>query len=339
MTSRIKKVNPDTASPLKVFKGNGNECPKILPFHPLRHKKRDRGNIPSSFIPLQKLARWIVLGLVGSGITGTYVQNHIQSSSYDQKVLELTEKIKGLEGRVTFDKLSSIINEVSPSTVMIEGEVENINIFSGTSYKSKVFGSGVIVKDIENNKYILTNGHVTKGSDLFRTDFKDSVYHVRLYNGSDFENPIEFDTSPVILSNGERAYSPQKEQDIAVLTIPPDIKLPQNIGVKIRDTNKNPIKLGEALITIGNPFGNRDSIGFGIASHINRKSSLNKNHHIQTDAAINPGNSGGGLFDIEGDLVGINTWTYLGGNGVGGSIRIDSITDTLKSWGIQLSSD
>ena len=254
--------------------------------------------------------------------------------SFFEKIKSLREE---LSSKITLDQIMDVARIITPFTVRVDGEAETTNFFTGQTTKAPVTGSGVIVSDKNNIKYILTNGHVIEGTDIFRTESKDSVRHIKLYNGSDFKKAIEFDASPVVLSNGKRAYSPPREHDWALLQIPPDIKLPSNTGIPIRDLQLEDIKIGEPLITVGNPFRLSDSVGFGIASHIDRESNLNKNHHIQTDAPINPGNSGGGLFDLKGRLVGINTWAYMGANGgVGASIRIDEIVKELKDLGIEL---
>lgn len=254
----------------------------------------------------------------------------------------LTNQINGLNqnlnNRITLDQIMNIVDKVTPSTVMVEGEVEYFNPFTGEKEKGTVTGSGVIFIDNNNNRYILTNGHVTEGSDI-RRNGSDSVYHIKIYNGSDYKNPIEFDASPIMLANGQRAYSSPNEHDLAVLAIPPNVKLPPGLGVRMRDITQAPLRVGEPVIAIGNPFRERDSVSFGIMSHIDRQATgLNQNHHIQTDAAINPGNSGGPLVDMQGRLVGINTWGYRNTNGVGGAIRVDEIKKFLEKCGIPVMS-
>ncbi|OGI20408.1 MAG: hypothetical protein A3B68_02680 [Candidatus Melainabacteria bacterium RIFCSPHIGHO2_02_FULL_34_12] len=278
---------------------------------------------------LQKLLRLALLGLIGSGITGNGALTYMNHLEHNQSVKELNKEIshqrnliKELSGRITLDHITTIASMVSKSTVKIEGPDS--------------FGSGVIISDLHGRKYILTNGHVIENNDFRNNEFNDAVFHIKLYNGSDFTNPVEFDTAPVILSSGQRAYSPPEEYDLALLQIPADIILPPESTVPMRDLNTDPLNIGESVITVGNPFGESDSISFGIISHGDRQSALDKDHHIQTDAAINPGNSGGGLFDMKGRLAGINTWSYRGAGGVGGSIRIDYVKMILEKWGIQI---
>lgn len=292
-------------------------------------------------------------GVVGNGVVGysnsvkaNQTTNHV--AQLNQQVTDLQTLVNSLNAdlgtRITLDQITAAIDMVAPSTVRVEGEVEYLNFWTGETQKGTVTGSGVILIGEHGERFILTNRHVTRDSEIRRDKLKDGVYHIKVYNGSDFEDPVEFDAAPVILSDGTRAHSSPDEHDLALLFIPPDIDLPEGIGVKIRDTEAHPLKVGEPVFAIGNPFGIRDSVTIGSISHTDREAKgLNKNHHIQTDAAINPGNSGGGLFSIRVEngkpiveLVGINTWGVRGGDGVGGSIRADYIQTLLKEWGIDL---
>ena len=304
---------------------------------------------------LARLAKAGVVALAGTGLVGTGVYTGVTQYEQTQQVKKLTDEISGnqlsiqnmrtqvndlnnevsqnqlsmqnmrtqingLNTRITLDQVMDIVKKITPSTVRVEGPLG--------------LGSGVILIT-HNNRYILTNGHVTQRNDFRRNETRDSVYHIKLYNGTDFSHPIEFDSAPVILGNGQRAYSSPEEHDLALLQIPPNVQIPTGAGVTLRNLQTDPVRVGEAVIAIGNPFGERDSVTFGIISHIDRQANgLNINHHFQTDAPINPGNSGGGLFDMQGRLVGINTWGYRGSDGIAGSIRVDEIINMLNSWGV-----
>ena len=287
---------------------------------------------------LGRWARTSVLALAGTGVVGTGVYTGINQHEQTQQVRELTDRVshnqhsmqsmlaqieslnKELNTRITLDQVMSVVKNITPSTVRVEG--------------SRGLGSGVILITPQ-GRYILTNGHVTQGNAFTSSETGDSVYHIKLYNGTDYSSPVEFDAAPVILGNGERAISLPGEHDLALLQIPPGVQLPPGAGVVLRNLVTDPVRVGEPVIAVGNPFGERDSVAFGIISHIDRSSSLNTNHHFQTDAPINPGNSGGGLFDMQGRLIGINTWTYRGADGIGGSIRVDEIIRVLNTWGVR----
>ena len=306
------------------------------------------------------LLRAALIGTVGSGVAANGVWTYNNQLEQERSIAAVKDELhdaresnktfqtllgdlnKKLDSKISLDQVVKAVKDVTPSTVRVEGEVEVMNFFTGTMEKRPVTGSGVIIITSEGKRFILTNGHVTQGSDIKRNGFKDSVYHIKVYNGSDTEKPITFDAAPVLLENGERAYSAPEEHDLALLAIPPNAKIPDNVGIKIKDLSENPVMVGDPLLAVGNPFGESDSVSFGIASHVDRKSSLNKNNHIQTDAAINPGNSGGPLFrlrvengNIVADLVGINTWAYRNAGGVGGAIRLDEIVKQMNGWGIK----
>lgn len=244
----------------------------------------------------------------------------------------LNSQMEKFDKQTTLEEITEVVKEIAPSTVRIQG--------------NGILGSGVIFKDTNNKRFILTNAHVIEGifeSQLNRrnkqqkknkTQSEKPVINITMYNGSDYKKPIEFNARLFNTINGTAAISSSDIHDLAVLEIPNHISLPKNIGVTMRETSKEPIQAGEAVIAIGNPFGLRDSISFGIIGNTDRDSNINDAHHLQTDAAINPGNSGGGLFDLQGRLIGINTWAMPGGSSIGGAIRIDDIKSTLKDWGI-----
>jgi len=155
-------------------------------------------------------------------------------------------------------------------------------------------GSGFIV---DKEGYILSNYHVVKGA---------SKISVMLY-GDDKEYPAE-------LVGHDEGY------DLALLKIESNEDFPY---VEIGDSDI--IEPGEFAVAIGNPYGLNNTVTFGIVSAKGR-SDVGANRYqryIQTDVAINPGNSGGPLFNIYGEVIGINTMIY---STSGGSIGIGFAT-------------
>lgn len=149
---------------------------------------------------------------------------------------------------------------------------------SGTrKYEQVGTGSGVIISE---DGFIVTNNHVIDGaSDLEVTLNNQKKYKARLI-GTDSEN------------------------DIALLKIDADIKLPY-----ITFSNSDALKIGEWVLAVGNPYNLTSTVTTGIVSAKGRdlKGNTNVDSFIQTDAAVNPGNSGGALVNTRGELVGINT--------------------------------
>jgi serine protease Do len=128
----------------------------------------------------------------------------------------------------------------------------------------------------------------------------------------------EADEITVILNDGTRLKAEivgrDQKSDLAVLRVKPAKPLK---AVKFGDSDK--LRLGEWVIAIGNPFSLGGSVSAGIVSARNRDIDSGPYSYIQTDAAINRGNSGGPLFNLDGDVVGVNTAIY---SPSGGSVGI-----------------
>lgn len=174
-------------------------------------------------------------------------------------------------------------------------------------YDARSLGSGFIISD---DGYIMTNAHVVSGADEILVRLSDRREYLAEVIGMD------------------------KTSDVALLKI--DAKgLPQ---VKIGDTKK--LRVGEWVLAIGSPFGFDHSVTAGIVSAKGR-SLPNENYvpFIQTDVAINPGNSGGPLFNLDGEVVGINSQIYSrtgGFMGLSFAIPIDlamNVVDQLRTSG------
>ena len=174
-------------------------------------------------------------------------------------------------------------------------------------YQSRSLGSGFI---LSSDGYILTNAHVVDGADEVT---------VRLTDKREF-------TAKVIGSD--------RRTDIAL------IKIEANSLPKVVTGKPDLLKVGEWVIAIGSPFGFENSVTAGIVSAKGR--SLPQENYvpfIQTDVAINPGNSGGPLFNMKGEVVGINSQIYSrtgGFMGLSFAIPIDvaiDISDQLRTQG------
>src|SRR3984893_9980113 len=143
----------------------------------------------------------------------------------------------------------------------------------------------------------------------------------------------------VIMNDGTKIKAElvgvDKKTDIAVLKFKPVKPL---IAVKFGDSDK--LRLGEWVIAIGNPFSLGGSVTAGIVSARNRDISQGPyDNYIQTDASINRGNSGGPLFNLDGDVVGVNTLIIspTGGSiGIGFAVpskTVAGVVDQLRQFG------
>ena len=173
--------------------------------------------------------------------------------------------------------------------------------------QSSALGSGFI---IDENGTVVTNNHVI-------SDAEDII--VRVNGDKEFKAKV-IGADPL--------------SDIAVLQLETKEKF---IPVKFGDSDK--ARIGDWVIAIGNPFGLGGTVTSGIISARNRSIGLSRyEDYIQTDASINSGNSGGPLFNMNGDVIGINT-AILGRNGsigIGFSIPSNSakvVIDQLIEFG------
>lgn len=163
-------------------------------------------------------------------------------------------------------------------------------------------GSGVIISA---DGYILTNQHVIDGADEILISLNDGRGSQAVLIGED------------------------RETDIAILQIP----IEGLIGIKLAD--RNPTRVGDVVLAIGNPLNVGQTVTMGIVSATGRnRIGLNTfENFIQTDAAINPGNSGGALINARGELIGINTAIFsqqVGAQGIGFAIPLSIALDVMQ---------
>jgi serine protease Do len=111
------------------------------------------------------------------------------------------------------------------------------------------------------------------------------------------------------------------------------IDTPQSFQ-KARIADATSVQVGEWVLAVGNPFGLGRTVTVGIVSGKGRFLGLGPDDNfIQTDAAINPGNSGGPLFNMAGEVIGVNTAIIASGKGIGFSIPSNYVVELLKSPG------
>ncbi|KJE36065.1 serine protease [Thalassospira sp. HJ] len=174
--------------------------------------------------------------------------------------------------------------------------------------RATALGSGFIISA---DGYIVTNNHVIDGADEIT---------VRLHDGDTLDAEL---------------IGRDPKTDVALLKVEPTEDLP---FVKWGDSDNS--RIGDWAMAIGNPFGLGGTVTAGIISARNRD--INQGPYddfIQTDASINRGNSGGPLFNLDGDVIGINSAIYSpsgGSVGIGFAIPsaiAQSVVDQLKEYG------
>ncbi|OGP92619.1 MAG: hypothetical protein A2Z19_07650 [Deltaproteobacteria bacterium RBG_16_54_18] len=159
-------------------------------------------------------------------------------------------------------------------------------------FKQRSLGSGFI---LDKEGYIITNNHVVEQANEIK---------VKLSNEKEYDAKV-IGTDP--------------KTDLALIKIKTAGELPV---ARLGDSDK--LEVGEWVVAIGNPFGLEQTVTTGIISAKGRVIGAGPyDDFLQTDASINPGNSGGPLFNLKGEVVGINTAIVAGGQGIGFAIPIN----------------
>lgn len=197
--------------------------------------------------------------------------------------------------------ISDIVEAISSQVVEVYTEKAAYNAFLG-QYVTEGAGSGVVYSK---DGYIITNNHVIDGA----TSVK-----VKTTDGKEYEAKV---------------IAADAVSDIAVLKINAD-----NLNAAILSTSAS-LKVGESCIAIGNPLGTLGgSVTTGIISALSREIVIDgqKMTLLQTNTAINPGNSGGGLFNAQGQLIGIVNAKSSGSDieGIGFAIPVDYVKEIVQ---------
>lgn len=227
------------------------------------------------------------------------------------------------------DSFADLVDQVSPSVVNITTQTKvatpvgpqgivpdgspfqdlfrDFNNRRNTPRNSSALGSGFVISA---DGYIVTNNHVIEDADEITVEFFDGSERAATLIGRD------------------------KNVDIALLKVEADQDLPF-----VEFGNSDVARVGDWVMAMGNPLGQGFSVSVGIISARNRELSGAYDDFIQTDAAINRGNSGGPLFNLDGDVIGVNTAILSpngGSIGIGFSMAskvVGPVVDQLKEYG------
>ncbi len=206
----------------------------------------------------------------------------------------------------SFDLLKQLVKTTGPSVAHVEAKKPR-GATSQSDSNAKVAmieeaGSGIVIEH-RNRFFVITNFHVIDGAES--GDIRVSIEQ-RLYRPVDVRHDRESDLSVILLE--DKPFQ----------------------AAKIGDSDR--VDVGEFVVAIGSPFGLEHSVSYGIISAKNRHDlelgpqGVKYQDFFQTDASINPGNSGGPLFNLSGDVIGINTAIASnsgGSDGIGFSIPIN----------------
>ena len=281
---------PETACTApQTDNGAGGATPPVHPVQPQdaqppKKKKKFNGKrVARSAVALVLAAAMgFAGGFVGAkfGGSGKVVIQQVAPSSTADSVSGSDSSITAASSSGSSLTTEQVADLVSPSVVVITTEQVVYSQWSwyGQNQVESGAGSGVI---ISSDGYILTCAHVVDGASTITVTIGDKDYTATLV--------------------GEDTTS-----DIAVIKIDADGLTPATVG------NSDSLKVGQSVMAVGNPLGELGgTVTGGMISALNRSvtiqgsSSVNTMSLIQMDASVSPGNSGGGLFNMNGELVGI----------------------------------
>lgn len=240
------------------------------------------------------------------------------------ELLQIENAVPRAGAPASFADLTEILQ---PAVVNISTKqtitVEQSNPFAGTPFgdmfgrrggggpttqEAQSLGSGFLISA---DGYVVTNNHVISPPDQ-RAELKEVL--VTLPDGKEYPAEV-VGTDP--------------ESDLAVLKISRPEAFP---FVRFGDSTQT--RVGDWVIAIGNPFGLGGTVTSGIVSAVMRNTGGGFNRYLQTDASINRGNSGGPLFDMQGNVIGINNAIFSpsGGNvGIGFAIPAETASPVVQS--------
>ena len=193
--------------------------------------------------------------------------------------------------------VSGLVEETLPSLVSITNvsvsDTQNFyNFFfngGNTQQENVELGSGVIVGQSKTELLVVTNAHMVEGAKTLTCTFFDEQSYEAFIKGSDAD--VDIAVIAIKLTN-------MKKDTLSKIKI-----------ATFGDSDK--AKVGQQVVAIGNANGKGQSVTTGIISALNRTLQTSSVGLIQTDAAINPGNSGGALFNMNGQVIGINNSKYV----------------------------
>ncbi len=226
---------------------------------------------------------------------------------------EITGRSKG-DGSAEEAGVESTLDEdiftrVNTKEMSVRDNVDRIGEGIVLVRRPGALGSGSI---ISRDGYVITNAHVVQGEQ----DITVTVFHK---TKNEFEKKV-FKKVEIIAVN--------QFMDLAVLKLDPeelgDFEL---TVVPFGDMEK--LRIGEQVFAIGNPLGLDRTVSEGIVSITNR--GLQGMTYIQTTAAINPGNSGGPLLNLKGEMVGVNSMSFIGGEGLHLAIPVHRVKEFIKN--------
>lgn len=239
-------------------------------------------------------------GDVNAGNNNNINNNNGDSANKLPVTNPIPETNESTNSVVAIMDVSDLVKDAMPCIVAITNisEVYVQGLWGqGQVKESESCGTGFLVEQDNEYIYIATNNHVVEGAKKLTVQFSDSA-------------EVKAEIKGQVAS-----------KDLAVIKVAlKDIPTETLQAIKIaRLGDSNALEVGEGAIAIGNALGYGQSVTTGVVSALGRSvtvtdsstgTTIVNNNLIQTDAAINPGNSGGALFNVKGEVIGINSVKY-----------------------------
>ena len=269
--------------------------------------------------PVSALHRWVLVPLIATAIFWTLMSSTCLGQSSDVSTFTMstpatvspTDAFANLEQAANSSAsqlgiLRMLVKATAPSVAHIEAKKtktkDNDKSSPARPAVIEEAGSGVVVRH-RGRLFVVTNYHVIEGAD---------AKNIQIEVGDHAMRPTDI--------------RHDKDSDISVMLLGSESLQAARLG------NSDDVEIGDYVVAIGSPFGLSHSVSHGIISAKNRHDlelgpqGVKYQDFFQTDASINPGNSGGPLFNLKGEVIGVNTAIASnsgGSDGIGFSIPIN----------------
>ncbi len=261
------------------------------------------------------LTRLVWLGLLAMMLV---LAQTVMVRAHQESLAELADEISPAVVNITTSTM--VEGRSGPQVIVPEGspfedffrEFQDRDRDGDRPRRSSALGSGFVITE---DGYVVTNNHVIEGADEILIEF---------FPGEG--QPTKELPAKVIGTD--------PKTDIALLKVEAEHPLKY-----VRFGDSDTARVGDWVVAMGNPLGQGFSVSAGIVSARNRALSGSYDDYIQTDAAINRGNSGGPLFNLDGEVIGVNTAILSpngGSIGIGFSMAsnvVANVVDQLKEFG------
>jgi len=282
----------------------------------IKHLKRHR-NVLYGVVMVLLSMQIISFVSISGQISKVGAQQDVMEEDIDRYISSLEQKIRELRQESQFGiteltrELSRQSQEITDQGESIESEIAFLKAsqqdFSGIIEDVVVTvvnvrtdrsgGTGFFVNGDEG--YIVTNNHVIQGG---------AFVQIQTFEGTVFDATV-IAVDPVA--------------DLALLQIPASFE-----EATLADSDD--VQVGSKVIAIGNPLGLSFTVTEGIVSAVNRRGPNGFDSYIQTDVTLNPGNSGGPLFNVQGEVIGINNFKIGGAESLGFALSSNVVREKIN---------